>query len=210
MGQRRKIGIGAAITAALVAGALVAPRPASAQTVDTWVSAFSGLYMDPGTVLDDEVGPDHPNGTEWDLGSSVLFGVGLHRLFGQTLVAGVDLTYSPIKHEVRDAITNVVLADGRAHLLTAMVNGRLGGGGGGGFQTYLTGGLGTMVYGIPYLERWDPDLALQGGGGLNYSHSRTLAFFLEWNRWWVFHQTEGVDDNTLNHSHIEIGVRYGM
>jgi hypothetical protein len=65
-----------------------------------------------------------------------------------------------------------------------------------------------MMYGIPHLDRWDPDLALRGGGGVEYAATPDLALFLEWNRWWVFHQTEGVRDNTVHHSTLELGMRF--
>ena len=188
-----------ALLAAAVGGATL---PAAAAAQDTWISGWGGVFMDPGTVRDTD------SGTAWDFGTSAVFGVTAQRVFG-SLVAGVEAGYSPLRHEVRDLTTDVLLADGRAHLLTTMAVGRLGGGGGG-FFTYLTGGIGAMTYGIPSLDRWDPDLALRGGGGLEYGHSAAVALFLEWNRWWVFHQSEGVDDNTANHAHLELGVRLGM
>lgn len=178
--------------------------PAAAAAQDTWISGWGGFFMDPGTVRDTE------SGTKWDFGTSPVFGVTAQRVFGSTLVAGVEVGYSPIRHEVRDLTTDVLLADGRAQLITTMAVGRLGGGGGGGFFTYLSGGAGAMTYGIPSLDRWDSDLALRGGGGLEYGHSQTLSLFVEWNRWWVFHQAEGVDDNTAKHAHLELGVRLGM
>ena len=192
--------LGIAMLAAAVGGTAL-PTAAAAQ--DTWISGWGGIFMDPGTVRDGDTG------TRWDFGTSAVFGVTAQRLFGSALIAGVEVGYSPIRHEVRDLTTNLLEADGRAHLLTTMAVGRLGGGGGGGFFTYLTGGAGAMTYGIPSLDVWDPDLALRAGGGLEYRHSRALALFLEWNRWWVFHQSEGVDDNTVRHSHLELGVRFG-
>lgn len=191
------------VFAAAVALAVALPTGATAQTPDTWVSGWGGVYMDPGTVRDGD------SGTTWDFGTSFVAGAGVHRLFGNTLVAGLEVSYSPIRHEVRDE-TNAVLADGRAHLLTTMAVGRLGAGGGARFSTYITGGIGAITYGIPELDRWDPDVALRAGGGVEYGVSRPLALFVEWNRWWVFHQSEGVDDNTVRHSHLGIGVRYGL
>lgn len=203
LGQGQRVLLGACAALALLAAVAAPPRTAAAQAPENWFSAWTGLYMDPATVSDDE------SGTVWDLGTSMAAGVGYQRELG-ALIAGLDFGYSPIKHEVRQASTQAVLDQGRAHLLTAMITGRLGGGGGGGFQTYLTGGIGTMVYGIPHLERWDPDLAFRAGGGLDYRHSARLAFFVQWNRWWAFHQTQGVDDNTLRHSNLQVGARYGM
>lgn len=189
----------------LAAGApLALPDRASAQ--DTWISGWGGVYMDPGSVRDGE------SGTVWDFGTSAVFGAGVQRLFGGTLMAGLDVGYSPIKHEVRDLATDVLVpgGDGRAHLLTTMAVGRLGRGGGAGFFTYLTGGVGAMTYGIPVLDRWDSDLALRAGGGLEYGGAGIVSLFVEWNRWWTFHQAEGVDDNTVRHAHLQIGARWGM
>ncbi|HSH46347.1 MAG TPA: outer membrane beta-barrel protein [Longimicrobiales bacterium] len=188
------------LAAALV---LALPVAGAAQDADTWVSGWGGVLMDPGTVRDGE------SGTEWDFGTSFIGGASVQHLFGNTLVAGLELGYSPVRHEVRDADTDELLADGRADLVTAMAVGRLGGGGRG-FFTYATAGAGTMIYGIPSLDRWDPDLALRAGGGVQYGATRRVALFVEWNRWWVFHQSEGVEDNTVRHSHLEIGARYGL
>ncbi len=196
-----------ALRALLVAAVGASALPAAAGAQDTWISAWSGIFMDPGTVRDSD------SGTEWDFGTSVVFGATAQRLFGNSLVAGVEIGYSPIRHEVRplDAPGGILPdAEGRAHLLTTMVAGRLGGGGGAGFGTYLSGGVGAATYGIPSLERWDSDVALRGGGGVEYRHSQRVALFVEWNRWWTFHQSAGVDDNTVRHSHLEIGARYGM
>lgn len=200
--------VGTRVLRALVlvaAGASALPAAAAAQ--NTWISGWGGILMDPGTVRDTE------SGTDWDFGTSAIFGATAQRLFGSTLIAGLEVGYSPVRHEVRALEApeaDPPLAEGRAHLLTTMAVGRLGGGGGGGFGTYLTGGIGAITYGIPSLDRWDSDLALRGGGGLEYRHSQSVALFVEWNRWWAFHQSDDVDDNTVKHSHLEIGARYGM
>lgn len=180
------------------------PAPVRGQTPENWVSGWGGLFMDPGTVPDDE------SGTRWDLGTSFAAGASFHRLFGRSLIAGFDLGYSPIRYELRDRDSGASLEGGRGHLLATMATGRLGAGGGGDFFTYLAGGIGALTYGIPALDRWDPDLALRAGGGVEYRHSRTVALFLEWNRWWVLHQSQGVDDNTVRHANLQLGARYGF
>jgi hypothetical protein len=178
----------------------VAPTGVAGQ--DTWISGWGGMLMSPGTVL------DHESGTRWEFGTSFMAGAGVKRSIGQSLVAGIDLGYSPVRHEVRQLDTRLLLDEGRAHIVTAMLTGRLGAGRRSGFGTYLAGGIGTMIYGIPHLDRWDPDLALRGGGGVEYAASADLALFLEWMRWWVFHQTEGVQDNTVQHGTLELGIRF--
>jgi hypothetical protein len=187
--------------AGMVAALALGAAPAGLAAQETWVSAWAGMLMSPGSVV------DHESQTRWDFGSSFKAGAGVHRSLGHGFVAGIDLGYSPVRHQVIDRGTGVVLDDGRAHILTAMLTGRLGAGRASGFGTYLAGGIGTMVYGIPHLDRWDPDLALRGGGGLEYAASRDLALVLEWTRWWVFHQTEGVQDNTAHHGTLEVGAR---
>jgi hypothetical protein len=166
----------------------------------TWFSGWGGMFMNPGTVV------DHESDTRWEFGTSFMAGGGVQRALGQSLVVGLDVGYSPARHEVRER--ELLLDEGRAHVVTAMLTGRLGAGRASGFGTYLAGGVGTMIYGIPHLDRWDPDLALRGGGGVEYAANRDLAVFLEWNRWWVFHQTEGVQDNTVQHGTLELGVRF--
>jgi hypothetical protein len=178
--------------------------PAVAAGQGTRLSASAGMLMNPGTVV------DHESGTRWDLGTSFMGGIGIQHAVGHGLVAGIDLGYSPVRHEVRRLADGVVEDEGRAHIVTALLSGRLGAGRVAGFGTYLSGGVGTMIYGIPSLDRWDPDLALRGGGGVEYAPSRDLALFLEWSRWWVFHQSEGVQDNTVHHGSLEVGARFRL
>lgn len=178
--------------------------PATAQTPRTWASAWGGLFMDPGTVPDDE------SGTRWNLGTTFTVGTSLQRLVGRSLIAGIDLGYAPVKYQVEELETGVALDGGRGQLITTMVTGRLGVGGGGDFFSYLAAGVGAVTYGIPALDRWDSDFAFRAGGGLEYRHSRTVALFVEWNRWWAIHQSAGVDDNTVRHRNLEFGARYGF
>lgn len=182
---------------------LGSPFAAVAQRPATSVAGWAGLFLDPGTVVDAE------SGTRWNFGTGLATGARIQRLFGGSLVVGLDVGYAPLEHEVRGGAGDALLADGRAHLVSTMVTGRLGAGGGE-FGTYLTGALGALTYGIPHLERWDSDFAFRAGGGLEYRHSRTLALFLEWTRWWALHQTEGVDDNTVKHSTAVLGVSHGF
>lgn len=194
----------AAVVIFILAAAAIPGRPGAAAGQDTWVSGWGGMIMNPGTVQDGE------SGTRWEFGTSVMGGAGVQRSIGQGLVAGIDVGYAPIRHEVRDIDSRELEDEGRAHIITAMLSGRLGAGRVAGFGTYLAGALGTMVYGIPSLDRWDPDFALRGGGGVEYAPSRGVGLFLEWNRWWVFHQSEGVQDNTVQHGTLELGARFRL
>lgn len=190
------------LTLVLFLGVAWPPPGVAAQ--DTWVSGWGGAIMNPGTVH------DFDTDTRWEFGTSFMAGVGVQRSLGHGLVAGLDLGYSPVRHEVRQRSDGAVLDEGRAHIVTTMLTGRLGAARAAGFGTYLAGGIGAMFYGIPHIDGWDTDLALRAGGGVEYAPSRGLVLFLEWHRWWVFHQTEGVQDNTVNHGSLELGARYRL
>ncbi len=75
---------------------------------------------------------------------------------------------------------------------------------------YMTGGAGVIGYGMKGLDRWDPDLALMTGAGFEYRPSQRQSLFLEWGKFWTFHQSEGVKNNAIKHSQIRAGVRLGL
>jgi|SRR5690606_6179888 len=185
-----------------------ATTPAAAQfrtikpAPKTWVTGWVGGYMDPGRVTDAASG-------NWHFGSAFAGGLGIHRQVGSGLALGIDASFAPASYERRGA-DNTLLAEGNARLVTAMISGRLRTGGHDSFGMYLTGGAGAFVYGIPELDRWDPDLALHTGAGLEYRPARDKALFVEWGRYWTFHQKEGIRDNTTKHSQIRIGGRVGL
>lgn len=174
------------------------------QPPKTWVSAWLGGYLDPGTVQD-------PADGSWAFGSSFAGGLGIHRQVGSALSVGIDASFSPTRFELRDPETKEKLGSGTAKLLSAMASARLRYGGGGPIGMYLTGGVGALSYGMPDpVGRWDTDLALHTGAGLEYRPSTNRAIFVEWGRFWTFHQNDGVDDNTAQHSQLRIGVRAGL
>lgn len=186
---------------------LAAAAPAAAQfgTVEppprTWATAWVGGYLSPGTVADAS--------GRWNFGSSFAGGLGLHRQVGQGLALGIEGSFAPAAYERSDA-GGTLLGEGDASLITGMLTGRLQTGGGGAFGLYLTGGVGAFIYRLPELDRWDPDFALKTGAGLEYHPASDKALFLEWGRYWTFHQKEGVSDNTAKHSELRAGVRFGM
>ncbi|HWV56375.1 MAG TPA: outer membrane beta-barrel protein [Longimicrobiales bacterium] len=198
----------AVVLSALVSLTTVTPLAAQFGPVEqppqTWASGWLGGYLDPGTVRDPEDGA-------WSFGSSFAAGLGLHRQIGNSLSIGVDASYAPMRFEQRDVATEEVLSSGTARVISAMASARLRYGGGDAFGMYLTGGVGTMAYGMPDpVDRWDTDLALHTGAGLEYRPSINRALFVEWGRYWTFHQNEGIDDNTTQHSQLRIGVRTGF
>ncbi|HEX7089855.1 MAG TPA: outer membrane beta-barrel protein [Longimicrobiales bacterium] len=171
----------------------------------TWVTGWVGGFVNPGRIY------DPASSSTWDFGSAFSGGLGLHRNFGDALALGIEASFAPARFERRDpASDNALLEDGNARLVTTMLTGRLRTGGGGAFGMYLTGGAGALFYGMPSLNRWDPDLALMTGAGLEYKPSANKALFIEWGRYWTFHQSEGVEDNSARMSQIRGGIRIGF
>lgn len=187
---------------------LGAATPAAAQfrqvtkAPNTWATAWVGGYLSPGRV--------HDASGNWDFGSAFAGGVGLHRQVGPGLALGVETSFAPAAYERTDAATGELIEDGDARLVTGMLTGRLRTSGGGNFGMYLTGGAGAFLYGLSGLDGWDPDLALSTGAGLEYRPSINRSLFIEWGRYWTFHQKEGVRDNTTKHSQIRAGMRFGL
>ncbi len=196
----------AVLVSSLAVLGLTTPAAAQFRTVQkppqTWATAWVGGYLSPGRVADAESG-------NWDFGSTFAGGLGLHRQVGRGLVLGLETSYAPASYERSDA-EGTLLGEGDARLVTGMLTGRLQTGGGGNFGMYVTGGAGAFVYGMPELDRWDPDLGLSTGAGLEYRPSVNRALFVEWGRYWTFHQKEGVRDNTTKHSQLRAGARFGF
>lgn len=189
---------------------LAAASPAAAQFAEvkpapkTWVSAWAGAHMSPGTVRD----PVGDAQETWDFGSAFGGGLGVHRQVGQSLVLGVEGSFSPVAYE--HTAVDGVKTEEKARLVTGLLSGRLRYGGSDAFGMYLTGGAGAFVYGLPELGRWDPDLAVKTGAGLEYRPSLNRALYVEWGRFWTFHQKSGVKDNSTKHSEFRVGARMGL
>jgi hypothetical protein len=178
---------------------------AVAGPADGWISGFAGRYMEIGNVADPET-----NST-WIFGEAWAFGAGYHRSLVDGLAVGVDLGIAAPRYERRGP-GNIVLPDatGRATIVSPQASGRFNyGGAAAGLAFYLTGAIGSMIYRIPDLDRWDPDLSLYAGTGINYQPSSRRAYFLEWGRYWVYHQGTGLESNRAHHSLIRLGLRFG-
>lgn len=191
-------------------GLLATAAPAAAQfgevsdPPDTWVSGWLGGYLGTGGV------DDGASNSFWEFGNGFAGGLGVHRQLGSSLVVGIDASIAPLSYERRaDGNDGELLDEGSAKLASALATARLKYGGGAGFSMYLTGGAGTLAYSMPGLG-WDPDLALMTGAGLEYMTSPRQALFLEWDRYWTFHSSGGVDENTVKHSKLRIGARFGF
>lgn len=195
----------AAVISMLACLAIATPASAQFSTVKpppkTWITGSVGGFLDPGSVPD-------ASGV-WDFGTAFSGGLGVHRQIGNGLVLGIDGSFAPAKYELRDA-ANAVTGSGKASLVTGLLTGRIYTGGMGPMGMYLTGGAGVMAYEMKGLNRWDPDLALMTGAGLEYRPSQSQSLFLEWGKLWTFHQSDGVKNSTVNHSQIRAGIRFGL
>jgi hypothetical protein len=189
-----------------------------------WVTFWGGAYLEPGPIV------DPTTGTTWEMGSTFGGGIGLHRQVAQGLVLGVDGSYAPsVPFKYRRTSTGAgPFRDGNGQLASAVASGRLQYGGGSALGLYLTGGAGGLFWGVPELSQtvicpivapceepaggnFDGDLALLTGAGLEYRMGPRSALFLEWGRWWIFHQRgDEVDDNTNKFTGIKFGGRVGV
>lgn len=198
----------AATAAALLLGALLTPYEAEAQRPpppNPWASVWLGGFIDPDRVV------DFQSGTIWRFGSAFAAGAGAHWRIDPTLTIGTDISYARLPVEFVDTAGQQVIGDGDASVVALLLSGRFRYRGGGAVSFYLSGGAGTLIYGMPEpVDRWDPDLALFTGAGLEYSGWTRRALFVEWGRYWTFHQREGIEDNTAHHSLIRIGARHGF
>jgi opacity protein-like surface antigen len=197
----------AVLVSTLALLALASPAAAQFRTVKappkTWVTGWVGGYLSPDRVA------DGASGGNWEFGSTFAGGLGVHRQVGSSLALGLEGSFAPASYEITDA-NGALIGEGDASLVTTMLTGRLSYGGGGTLGMYLTGGAGAMFYGMKGLDRWDPDFALHTGAGLEYRPASNKALFVEWGRYWTFHQKEGVRDNSSKHSQIRAGLRFGL
>src|SRR5690606_2196570 len=118
-------------------------------------------------------------GQVWDFGTAFSGGLGIHRQLGQGIAIGLEGSFAPAKYEIRGS-NNSVVDKGNASIVTGLATARLYTGGMGPVGMYLTGGAGVMAYGMKGLDRWDPDLALMTGAGLEFRPSQRQSLFLEW------------------------------
>jgi hypothetical protein len=195
----------AILLSTLACFAIATPAAAQFGTVKappkTWISGSVGGFLNPGSVPD-------ASGI-WDFGTAFSGGLGVHRQIGSGLAIGLEGSFAPAKYELRDA-QKAVIGNGNASIVPGLLSARMYTGGMGPMGMYLTGGAGAIAYGMKGLDKWDPDLALMTGAGFEYRPSQRQSLFLEWGKFWTFHQSEGVKSNTINHSQIRAGVRIGL
>lgn len=188
--------------------------------VKNWVSGWAGAVLDPPNIA------DPTTNTRWQMGTGLAFGGGVHHQLGQGLMIGIDGSYAPsVPFEFHDINSDVLLQPKQnARIATAMLSGRLQYGGGASFGIYLSGGLGGFFWGVPALtptqplacacapqgSHWDGDVGLLTAPGFEYRAAARTALFLEYGRFWVFHQHEGVSSNSLRFTGIKFGGRVGV
>jgi hypothetical protein len=170
-----------------------------------WVNAYGTMYTnlssfyDPGTESD------------WVFDEPAFgFGVGLQRDFGGLLM-GIDASLARPAYERRPR-AGLGVASGTASVATAMATGRFGYGGATDLGFYLSGGIGTIAYNLEDegAVGWNADFALRAGTGLEYRMSPARAVYLEWGRIWGYHEREGIGGGAVQHSILQLGMRFGL
>jgi opacity protein-like surface antigen len=187
-----------------------------------WLTISGGAILDPPNLV------DPTTNSRWEMGTGTSFGAALHHRFGEGLMIGFDGSYAPsIPFEFHDQNSDALLQPkDNAHVASAMLSGRLQYGGGGSLGIYLSGGIGGFFWGVPELapsaavavacactgtaSHWDADVGILTGAGLEYKVVQKTALFLEWGRFWVFHEHSGVSSNSIKFTGIKLGARFGL
>ncbi len=208
--------IGQATLALLATVALATPAVAQQQTpkppagpAKNWASIFAIVYPDAGTIRDPGSGSAGP-GQVWNFGSGFGAGASVQRVVGQSLQLGIEGSIAPsVGVEITDSTSAATTSD-HAKLGELMATGRIMTGGGGGLGLYLSGGIGTFIWGVPApATGTTADLAVRTAGGLEYQTSPRRGLFLEWGQFWDFHRHSGVKSNTAKFGQIRGGLRIG-
>lgn len=209
--MNRRMTLPFALLAAAAWATTIAPADAHAQRQfgveppDTWASVYGLMYTSVSGM------EDPGSQSEWVFDDAAFgLGITLQRQVGQSLMLGIDGSWSRPKYERHALNTDVVLASGTASIATAFANGRYGYSGGGDIGFYLTGGIGTVAYQLEDLDGWNADFALQGGTGLEYRFGGNKAVALEWGRVWGYHEKEGLGGGNQAHSALKLAVRLGF
>jgi hypothetical protein len=172
-----------------------------------WVSTYFQMYTSMGGFVD----PD--TNSRWFFGDNA-FGLGAaaHYDVSPTLTLGLDLGYTRPSYERTDTarVPTETLGRGDARVFTLLATGRMASGGAGSLGFYLTGGVGAIAYRLDEFGDINPDLALRAGTGLEYRWGATRRVFLEWGRFWGFHEKAGLSGGRVQHSNLEIGFRGGF
>jgi len=169
-----------------------------------WLGGSAGLFTSMGGFSD---GPNDFYQFDDDVFS---FGGSLHVDTRIGLIVGVEAMYTKPGYIRYDRAQVAPINEDEATVLGGLVSLRLAAGGGGGLGLYLGGGLGVFQWDVPDLGAQNRDLALNGLVGIEYSRFPRTPLFLEYGRWWVYHEKEDVQTNTAKHSLLRAGVRLGL
>ncbi|HSJ13619.1 MAG TPA: hypothetical protein VK939_04335 [Longimicrobiales bacterium] len=193
-----------ALLLALGAGPIAAQISGVRRTPRNVASIFAGLY----TTIDAIYDPG--TGSLWHFGDNApAAGIALHRQVVPGLLLGVEGSWARADFERRT--DGIVVAAGDADLFTARATGRLQAATPGSITGYLMGGFGFFGYRVPDPETTAWDLSLSTGAGIEYRFRPATGLFLEWDRIWAYHESEGIDDNnTGRHSLLRLGLRRGF
>jgi opacity protein-like surface antigen len=178
----------------LLGGTAAAPAHAQAH----WFGGWAGRYTDTGRVTE-------PGQGELRFGEAFALGAGYGFVVAAPLTLGVDASFASPEYEA--AVGGDGVIRGRASFLTLMATGRLLTGGSGPVGFYLKGGAGGFFYRIPDRDL-DSNFAFETGAGIDYRLNPRTALNLEWGRFHVYHSTQGIETQRVQHSLLRLGVRF--
>lgn len=160
-----------------------------------------------------------PSQSRWVMADAAVGGgAALHMKVGDGVWLGAEATMANTNYERRPRQGGAPLAEGRATISTALLSGRIGGselgrlGGLGalgylGRAGYFNLGIGAINYRLEDLEDSTTDFLISTAGGLEHAWPSGRAIYFEMRRFWVFHEREGVESATANHSRSDLGLR---
>lgn len=162
---------------------------------------------------------DPPTQTRWVMADAAMGGGGaLHAALGAGFWLGVEAATARTRYERRPRQGTSPEAQGRATVTTALASARIGGSGLGrlgglgslgylGRAGYLSVGAGAINYRLEDLEGSTTDLLFSTAGGLEHTWASGRTVYFELRRFWAFHEREGVESATANHSRVDVGAR---
>ena len=183
-------------------GLLAAPTAADAQVAQPkfLVHAWAGGFTAIGDVQDAS--------SRWRFGESLAYGGGASYRITPQIAVAADAIFSRPEFAHDDERPSE-----DADILGGILSGRLQTGGISVAGIYLTGGGGFLRYNVPAGETApsasSTDLALYAGTGLEYTPGR-YQVFLEWGRFWAYHESEDIGSERSNHSLVRLGARYAF
>jgi hypothetical protein len=196
------------INAGIALGATLAlAGPAATQEFRgprTWFTGWAGSFSDREGFSDGEVN------AFYRFDRAFAFGGGIHRVMRGADI-GIDALYARPSYERFDADTGASEGKGEARAASGLLSARIGGGGVLGI--YFGAGAGVFAWDLtdPELEDgWDIDPALSVSVGLELAAAQRARVFAEYGQWWIYHQKDGVAENTVSPNLLRVGGRLGL